>query len=118
VRTDYEARTARAGDVEGIGHPDRPIVQWRTSSLTGVSSAQMAGGPQFELECSAKWRNRYCVVLRYYATGDFDAVRWFVEGAVLRKRLAELVVRDLLDDVMSVEPLPEALRGSTWSRVA
>ncbi len=38
-----------------------------------------------ELECSPKWGDRYGIVLHYYATGEFDAVRWFVEGATLRK---------------------------------
>jgi hypothetical protein len=68
-----------------------------------------------ELECSPKWGNRYGVVLRFYAGGEYDAMRWFVEGASLRKRLTDLVERELLDDLISVEALPEALRGSTWA---
>ncbi len=102
------ARDTRSGRLfGGVPHvPDGCLVQ-ADGRRTAV-----------ELECSAKWGNRYGVVLHYYAAGDFDAVRWFVEGTALRKRLAELVIRELLDDVMSVEPLPEALRGSTWSRVA
>jgi hypothetical protein len=68
-----------------------------------------------ELECSPKWGNRYGVVLRFYADGEYDAVRWFVEGASLRQRLADLVGLDLLDDLISVEALPDALGGSTWA---
>lgn len=68
-----------------------------------------------ELECSPKWGNRYGVVLRFYAGGEYDAVRWFVEGGSLRKRLTDLVSRELLVDLISVEGLPEALRGSTWA---
>lgn len=71
-----------------------------------------------ELECSAKWGNRYGIVLHYYAAGEFDAMRRFVEGASLRKRLADLVARELLDDLISVEALPDALRGSTWAATA
>ena len=33
-----------------------------------------------ELECSPKWGNRYGVVLHFYADGEYDAVRWFVEA--------------------------------------
>ena len=68
-----------------------------------------------ELECSPKWGNRYGVVLRFYAGGGYDAVRWFVEGASLRKRLSDLLEREPLDDLISVEALPDALRGSTWA---
>ena len=65
-----------------------------------------------ELECSPKWGSRYGVVLRHYATGESDAMRWFVESKALRKRLADLVARELLDDLISVEALPESLRRS------
>ena len=54
-------------------------------------------------------------MLHFYADGEYDAVRWFVEGASLRKRLADLVGRELLDDLISVEALPDALGGSTWA---
>jgi hypothetical protein len=74
-----------------------------------------AGRVAIELECSPKWGNRYGVVLRYYAAGEFDAVRWFVESASLRKRLTELVGRELLDDLISVEAMPKALKGSPWA---
>ena len=70
-----------------------------------------------ELECSPKWGNRYGVVLRFYADGEYDGVRWFVECAWLRKRLADLVARELVDDLISVEPLPDELRESTWARL-
>ena len=71
--------------------------------------------PQTKVECSPKWGNRYGVVLNFYADGEYDAVRWFVEGASLRKRLADQVRRELLDDLISVEALPDALGGSRWA---
>ena len=40
----------------------------------------------------------------------------FVESKALRKRLADLVARELLDDLISVEALPESLRRSVWAR--
>jgi hypothetical protein len=70
-----------------------------------------------ELECSPKRGSRYGVVLRHYAIGEFDAMRWFVESKALRKRLADLVTRELVDDLISVEALPEALWASSWARL-
>jgi hypothetical protein len=70
-----------------------------------------------ELECSPKWGSRYGVVLRHYAIGEWDAMRWFVESKALRKRLADLVTRELVDDLISVEALPEALWASSWARL-
>jgi hypothetical protein len=32
----------------------------------------------------AEMGNRYGIVLRYYAIGEFDAARWFAENAALR----------------------------------
>jgi len=64
-----------------------------------------------ELECSPKWGNRYGVVLRYYAAGAFNAMRWFVEVATLRKRLTDLVARELVDDLIPVLGATELSRG-------
>ncbi len=41
---------------------------------------------------------------RYEPTSGFDAARRFIEGAALRKRLADLVARELLGDLVAVEP--------------
>lgn len=60
-----------------------------------------------ELERSVKGSGRYRTILDWYAAGmDVERVRWFVAGAAPRERLAELVRRQCLDDLVSVEALP------------
>jgi Replication-relaxation len=63
-----------------------------------------------EVELSAKGSARYRSVLGWYATAlGFARVRWFVADRPLRDRLEALARAERLDDLVSVEPLPDVL---------
>jgi hypothetical protein len=70
-----------------------------------------------ELEVTSKKERDYERILRWYGGAlTYRQVTWFCTTEAVRRRLASLVIRERLGDLVSVEALPAAVEVSSWGR--
>jgi hypothetical protein len=80
-----------------------------------VSPGLAGGAVAVELERTTKPPGDYARILRWYGGAlAYERVAWFAATEALRRRLADLITRERLDDFMAVEPLPPGVWVRAW----
>jgi hypothetical protein len=104
--------------VDGVPHvPDGVLVLPSAPSAPSPSAAGAANGARVavEVELTRKGDAEYARILRWYgAELGYQRVVWLCAGEPVRRRLAELIRREQVDDFMTVEPLPAAIAVASW----
>jgi hypothetical protein len=68
-----------------------------------------------EVELTRKTDSAYGRILRWYAAQDqYRRVVWYVASEAVARRLAALIQRERLDDLMVVQPLPNTVQVRSW----
>jgi hypothetical protein len=71
------------------------------------------GEVAIELELSGKTLAAYARILRWYGAAlDYRRVWWFCATEAIRRRIADLVERERMDDFVAVEPVPAGVAGT------